>query len=246
METTLVVVTLVSLALAVTMGALAWRVVALDRRREAARVAALAALAGEDDLPLAVAEHAIYADRAHTPEHAESAERRGATHPQIFSHEEHESPAGRRLVAVAAVAAVMAAGVGALLFARGSAHGRDGADLQTAARASEEGDVRAPLELVSLRHERTGDRLTITGLVRNPPGGARVERANAVAFVFDPNGTFIASGRALVDFVTLDPGDESPFVVTVTAPGRVGRYRVGFRRQDGAVVSHVDRRRAVI
>ena len=49
METTLVVITLVSLALASAMSLLTWRMVALDRRRESARVAALVDLAREDD-----------------------------------------------------------------------------------------------------------------------------------------------------------------------------------------------------
>ena len=49
METTLVVITLVSLALASAMSLLTWRIVALYRRRESARVAALVDLAREDD-----------------------------------------------------------------------------------------------------------------------------------------------------------------------------------------------------
>jgi hypothetical protein len=261
METILVAVTLVSIALASTMGVLTWRVVALDRRREAARAAALAALAAEeDDLPLAPAgperpgapaaahyadnrrttEYAESADQRPTAEYAEHADRRGAQ-PAIFSQAERESPAGRRLVAVAAVAALMAVAVGTLVFAGRSLD----SPASNVAATSAASRTAAPLELVSLRHERAGDRLTITGLVRNPRDGARVERANAVAFVFHPNGTFVASGRALVDFVTLDPGDESPFVVSVTAPGPIGRYRVGFRGQDGAVVGHVDRRSAI-
>jgi hypothetical protein len=66
-----------------------------------------------------------------------------------------------------------------------------------------------------------------------------------VAFIFDPSGTFVASERALVDFLILSPGEESPFVVNVTAPGRIGRYRIGFRGEDGAVVGHVDHRAGV-
>jgi hypothetical protein len=268
METTLAAVTLVSLALASFMGMLTWRVVALDRRREAARVAALAALAAEDDLPLVDPDLGAFGGRHQASGNRQpddqaqarllpdawcppierldpAAEPSPATEPSLFSHAERESPAGRRLVAVVGVAALMAVAIGTLLFTRGSANLDGAAGLQTGARVSGAGPSRAPLELVSLRHERIGDRLTITGLVRNPRDGARVERANAVAFVFDPGGTFVASGRALVDFVTLDPGDESPFVVTVTAAGPIGRYRVGFRRQDGAVVGHVDRRATI-
>jgi hypothetical protein len=99
----------------------------------------------------------------------------------------------------------------------------------------------APLELVSLRHERRGGRLALTGLVRNPAAGAAVEKLSAVVFLFDQQGAFISSARADVDFLTLAPGDESPFVISVEAPGTVARYRVSFRNDRG-IVPHVDRR----
>ena len=44
-----------------------------------------------------------------------------------------------------------------------------------------------------------------------------------------------------IDFVTLSPGDESPFVSAGDAPASVARYRVSFRTEAG-VVPHVDRR----
>ncbi|MGQ0733570.1 MAG: hypothetical protein ACT4QD_07950 [Acidobacteriota bacterium] len=99
----------------------------------------------------------------------------------------------------------------------------------------------APVELVSLRHERRAGRLAVTGLVRNPAAGAPVGRLSAVVFLFDQQGAFLKSARADVDFLTLAPGDESPFVIEVDAPTSVARYRVSFRNSDG-VVPHVDRR----
>jgi hypothetical protein len=99
----------------------------------------------------------------------------------------------------------------------------------------------APLELASLRHERRGSRLSISGLVRNPAGGAPVERLTAVVFLFDQQSAFVTSARADVDFTRLTPGDESPFVIAVDAPASVARYRVSFRNEAG-VVPHVDRR----
>lgn len=99
----------------------------------------------------------------------------------------------------------------------------------------------APLELLSMRHARQGDTFTISGLVRNPRGGGEIARVAAVVFAFDRAGTFVASGRAPLDFTTLDPGDESPFVVSIPDVSEVGRYRVSFRTGDGAV-RHVDRR----
>lgn len=244
METTLVVITLVSLALASAMSLLTWRMVALDRRRESARVAALVDLAREDDdlmIPTGRSE-----DRPlQIPVVQEGPVFRPAQ-TEIFMETERESPAGRRLLAVVTVAAVMAIGVGALMFARSESTAGSATQAISSGAAPADpaavGTAGVPLELMSLRHDREGEKLTITGLVINPRHGARVERTSAVVFVFNEAGTFVASGRALVDYTRLDPGDQSPFVVTVIAPGKIGKYRVGFRGQDGAVVSHVDRR----
>jgi hypothetical protein len=99
----------------------------------------------------------------------------------------------------------------------------------------------APLELLSLRHERQGGRLSVAGLVRNPPAGIPVERLVAVVLLFDQQGTFVTSSTAPVDFLRLSAGDESPFVVKLDAPQSVARYRVSFRTDNGTM-SHVDRR----
>jgi len=99
----------------------------------------------------------------------------------------------------------------------------------------------APLELISLRHERQGDTLIVSGLVRNPHSGKTITGLSAVAFTFDREGAFRTSGRALLDFPQLGPGDESPFAISVTGSAGVSRYRVSFRTEDG-VVPHLDRR----
>jgi len=99
----------------------------------------------------------------------------------------------------------------------------------------------SPLELLSMRYQRQGTTLTVSGLVKNPAGGAAVNRVTAVVFAFDRSGAFVASGRAPLDFSALAPGDESPFVVSVPNVSDVARYRVTFRSGDG-VVRHIDRR----
>ena len=108
--------------------------------------------------------------------------------------------------------------------------------------AVEQRDAEA-LELLSMRHTRQGDTLTVTGLVRNPatavPGDIM-----AVVFAFDRDGGFVASGRAPLEFATIADGDESPFRVTVPEVKDVSRYRVSFRTADG-VVRHVDRRPSI-
>ena len=100
----------------------------------------------------------------------------------------------------------------------------------------------SPLELLSLRHERSGDQLSVSGLVRNPAAGA-VERLTTMVSLFDREGAFVTSAVAPVDVMRLDPGDESPFVLTVSAPASVARYRVTFWTGN-EVVPHLDRRGA--
>ena len=112
----------------------------------------------------------------------------------------------------------------------------------TAARQTAESAPR-PLELVTLRHERQGDTLVITGLVRNPPDAAAINGLVAVAFTFDKQGTFLTTGRSVLDFPQLKSGEESPFSITIPQAGGVGRYRVSFRTEAG-IVPHVDRRSA--
>jgi hypothetical protein len=96
------------------------------------------------------------------------------------------------------------------------------------------------LELLSMRHQRVGNVLTVTGLVRNP-GVTSPGDIIAVVFAFDRDGGFVASGRAPLEFATIAAGDESPFRVTIPDIKDVGRYRVSFRTNSG-VVRHVDRR----
>jgi hypothetical protein len=103
----------------------------------------------------------------------------------------------------------------------------------------------SPLELVSLTHARQNQKLAVSGLVRNPSAGKPIEHLSAVVFLFDRMGTFVTSARANVDFLKLGAGDESPFVVSLDAPASVARYRVSFRTDDG-IVPHIDRRAASV
>lgn len=103
--------------------------------------------------------------------------------------------------------------------------------------------ARSPLELLSLRHatDETGA-FVVTGLVQNPAGGATLRDVVATVYLFDPQGRYFASGRAKIEVNSLGAGEESPFVVKIPQTAGVGRYRVGFRLDDGGIVAHVDRR----
>jgi hypothetical protein len=138
---------------------------------------------------------------------------------------------------LAAAAAVLAVGLVAFGLYEWMGPAAQTASARSAAAAT-------PLELLSLRHERVGSRLSVSGLVKNPSAGQAVERLYAVVFVFDQAGTFVTSGRAPVDFIRIAGGDESPFVVALDAPQNVARYRVSFRT-DAGTVPHVDKRGAL-
>jgi hypothetical protein len=100
-----------------------------------------------------------------------------------------------------------------------------------------------PLELVALKHARSGDTLTVSGVVRNPADGVERRQVTAVVFLFDRHGSFLASGRAPLDSQALAAGDESPFQITIREARDVSRYRVSFRTGDD-MLPHVDRRDA--
>jgi hypothetical protein len=247
MDILLLVVTIVSLLMALFFGVAAWGMWREERARSAARIAALAAAADEGPAG------SIPTRPAAAPPAAASVKPAPWTAPPDWRRLPKVAPAppagdavrdaflgstlaappssGRqRYLAVAAsVLLVVLSGAAYLTI--------DGSGARAAAVASSA----APLELISLAHERAGGALHIKGLVRNPISGARVEHLSAVAFLFNQQGELVASSRARVDFTQLTPGDESPFVIRLDAPANVARYRVSFRT-DAGVVPHVDRR----
>jgi hypothetical protein len=161
---------------------------------------------------------------------------------ELFAPAQSASPAGRRF-AVAAALAVVVFGTGIVLLSMRSPAAAPAAKQANAVAVPPASPSAPTLELLSLRYTQHDGSLTVTGLVQNPHGGGSVSRVAAVVFLFGPDGAFLTSGRAALDFTTLSPGDESPFVVTVPVTGQVSRYRVGFRAEDGAVIGHVDKRR---
>jgi hypothetical protein len=158
----------------------------------------------------------------------------------LFDEPEHSSPWGNRFAVMAGLALVGAAIVLVGLTATRT-RGVAPAHPAVAAPAAAE-PAAAGLELLSLRDSRQGGTLTITGLVQNPRAGALLSRVTVTAFAFDDKGSFLASGRALLDVTSLAAGDESPFVVAVPVTEAVARYRIGFRGEDGRVIAHVDKR----
>jgi hypothetical protein len=223
MEILLLAVTIASLAMALAMGVLVFRLLRDERRRSDARVAALLEVAGDGAAP----SPSVAADLE--LRHDAPVEAAG----DLFAVPERSSPWGAR-AAVAAAFAVVVGGVGYALLAR--------TDVSPVAAAIRPALTAAPLELVALRHTANAGALTISGVVHNPRGAVTRSGVLAAAFAFDAKGGEMASAQAPVDFLTLAPGDESPFVLTIPTSGSVARYRVGFRSGDGAVIAHIDKR----
>lgn len=244
MEPALIVVTLLSLAMAVAMSVIVWRLLREERRRTAARVTALADLAARGERDEAGAASRVMArprvavpvDPLDRPLRRTAPVAEPELRPEVtvaddlFVTPEPSGTSHRALVFAAAVVLVVA--VVATLVRFGGT--RTAPDQQTARLA--------PLELMSLRHSKNGETLTVTGLVQNPGDGRELRNVTAVAYVFDRAGSFIASGRATLEFTRLAPGAESPFSITIANAAGVGRYRVSFRTEDGGVLGHVDRR----
>jgi hypothetical protein len=217
-------VTLVSLFVAIAMTAVAWRMAAEERRRSSARVATLAADIHDADLDL----------------RADDVDGGGSASADMFAIAQ-PAPSGSRLATVVACGVIIVGSLATvgLLISSGSHAAKAATADNHATPAAVASPI--PLELLALGHERTGDDLTVRGVVRNPPAGVAVERLTAVVFLFSRDGSFLTSGRATVDSPALVPGGESRFIVTVPSAADVGRYRVSFRTDD-RVVPHIDRR----
>ena len=249
MDVVLLTLTTLSLAAAAGFGFLSWRVGREERQREHARIAALTtAMTG----PSAVRVRDEGEAQAILRGFGDTGPRLGeAFRPEPDAPETRlavgsvfdratEGLRGRPAIKAAVIGAmVVTIVIGAIIGARIS----DGAAASSTPTRHEAiaTNAAAPLELMSMRHQRQGTTLTVSGLVRNPTQGVAMNGVTAVVFAFDRTGAFLASGLAALDFSALRPGDESPFIVNVPNVSDVARYRVTFRN-GGGVVRHIDRR----
>jgi hypothetical protein len=269
MDGALVVITLVSLGTTGAVLLYAMRLIRDDRARSNARVAALAAEIARgtrrpaDDAAPGGQPLAPVARSSVRPIHAPTVAETAAPAPPAASRpptaaarrrvestdlartsrvgsmfESQVEPSANRWLIPVIGAAIVALALATIYVASGG-HATGGG--QTATPAALPKDL--PLELAALEHARTADTLTVSGTVRNPAAGSERRQVAAVVFLFDRAGSFVASGRAPLDYQALAPGDESPFVITVPGAGNAVRYRVSFRTGTD-VLPHVDKREA--
>jgi len=263
MDTVLLVITLISTATAVVAVASVRRLRRNERERSEARVAALAnaaethgasdggwtQVAGEwqwtpePSLQTGMRESGvgISAARASRGERVTSvAEPIPNPQSQIpvssdrfFGTVERDEPSGNRLPLFAAAALIAMLG-GALFFLNTSASNDSAPTVAQVSHAE-------PIELVALGHARETSVLTISGTVRNPSNGAKVEGLTAVISLLDRTGALVSTKDVPLDYRALQPGEEAPFKVSIPDPGSIARYRVSFRAGTD-VIPHVDRR----
>ena len=240
MDTVLLVITLISAATAVVAVASARRLQRHERERSEARVAALANAAethGASDGGWTQ----VAGEWQWTPDASGirdsglgiSAPRASASSDRFFGTVERDEPSGNRLPMFAAAALIAMLG-GALFFLNTSASSDSAATIAQVSHAE-------PLELVALGHARETSMLTISGTVRNPSSGAKVEGLTAVISLLDRTGALVSTKDVPLDYRALQPGEEAPFKVSIPDPGSIARYRVSFRAGTD-VVPHVDRR----
>lgn len=257
METILIVITSVSIAVAVAALTAVLRLQRGERQRSEARVAALAAAADTHGVGVgdggwkqvagewqwvasgsASAPAPVRFDEIRfTPEPVQPMPRPSEVEsaPAIaFGTVERGEATTGRLPLYAAAVIILVLG-SAMLFLRTSAP--DGGTTAAQAAAAHVD----PLELVTLGHNREAKSLTISGTVRNPATGHKLEGLTAVVSLLDNKGALISTKDVPLDYRALAPGEEAPFTVSVPDPAAIARYRVSFRAGT-EVVPHVDRR----
>jgi hypothetical protein len=258
MEPVLLAVTIISVLLAIFGLTSARRAQRRERERSEARVAALSAaadahgaadggwtqVAGEwqwtsephgirgSGLGFSSERETRGTDQIPNPESPITGSSDGAS-DRMFGTVQRDEPAGNRLPMLAAAALIVMLG-GALIFLNTSASDEHEATVAEVAHTQ-------PLELVSLGHARDARLLTISGAVRNPSTGAKLEGLTAVVSLLDREGALVSTKDVPLDYRALGPGEEAPFKVSIPDPGSIARYRVSFRAGTD-VVPHVDRR----
>jgi hypothetical protein len=257
MESVLIVVTLVSLCMTIALAVILVRLVRDERRRSDARVAVLREMA-ESAVARQPTEHAQPSANSYQLS-AKSGSTDALRLPDDldldYSHDNASSgtelfirpqppTAWPRRLAVVGILALLVTAAGLAVRSRSGPPAASTTVATGATTGSASGQQTALLELMSLKQTQDTGTLTITGLVQNPRDGAVLSKISATALVFSADGTFLASGRAPLDYTVLRPGDESGFVISVPVNAPVARYRVGFRSEDGRVIGHIDRRTA--
>lgn len=260
MSDVLVVASVLSLVFAVVMAVIAAKLLRENRARSVARVQALQELVAEsaadddagahadEDWDGALGQVRRSEFGVRSAAYMQSEVRTSNSELSLFAAPPHLTPS-RRWIWIPATGLVIALGIGAVYTIFSGVFENASAATDATPTAPPAGPA-APIELLSLRHSVEADApgtFVVTGLVQNPTASAAIRGVHAVVYLFDEEGRYFASSKAALDVTMLSPGGEAAFTVRVTpslslSAADVRRYRVSFQQQDGAAVSHVDRR----
>jgi hypothetical protein len=235
MEFFLIAAATLALALGGVMTWVAWRIIAENRGREAARVQLLSNLAFPQGPP--VAAQLTVADEAGTDAfYSEEA----ASAAPLFRESAASGVTPRRTVALAAVGILMMLAVATFAWIHGAAPAdppaRTSADPAPPARHDQ------PLELLTLHHSATSAGFVVSGRLRNPVRGEPLRDVVAVVDVFDPDGRVMTSTRVPIGTAALGAGESATFSVALPGAPNIARYRVEFQINGGDPIPHVDLR----
>lgn len=224
MQFALGTVTVLALLMTVAMGIVTWRLVREERRRSAARLAALAAELKAQGI---------------TPGPIDPPETDLAPPAELFDRP-RDSRSGwqRRLAGVGVAGALLAV----LVFVAVRAVSPENQASFDIGSDGPHEDERPPVELLTLAHERRDGMLSISGTVRNFEEVMKGmdEPLSVLAVAFDEDGTLVASGRTDIQAETLPAGGDSSFTISLPAQ-QASRYRISFLA-DETTVPHLDRR----
>jgi hypothetical protein len=232
-EIFLIVGTVISIATAAVALTIARRANVAEQRRSDARVAALAAAAVDTDAG-EIRPTPLFGGSRLAEAFGEGSSGPQIRHEALFETVRRPDEGPARLgLAVGAVALLAIIVVVSVLAVRGGS-----SNVSTPAVHASQPQL---LELLTLEHTQEMRALVITGTVRNPSAGAKLEGLTAVISLLDRNGTLIATKDVPLDYRALGPGEEAPFTLGLPDRGSIERYRVSFRAGT-AIVPHVDRR----
>jgi hypothetical protein len=223
----LIAVTVLSLAVAIVMTVVAWRLAREEQRRSDARVSALAADLYDDDNP--------------TPVRVSD----------LFDPDARPRTRGSLVKALGIGVVVVGTLITLVVVSSSGPASRPGSSVLSAAGSAQHTQrtppiaATPPLELTALGHDRDRNELSVRGIVRNPEGAATVGPLMVMVSVFNRQGDLVASGKAPIERTSLSAGVESRFVVRISDASDVYRYRVSFA-VDNRTVAHVDRRDRLI
>ena len=244
MESLLFTAGVATLALGGAMVVLASNVVRHNRRREAARVQLLSALAFPDGAPIDTsAPDASFA--FDTFQTGEVPDNHSVATGSLFVEPAKSGASSRRAIVLAALGVVLTVLVGAYKWSAGTKTIASEPAASTTTSVVQTLPTTPPdlrVELLALDHRMTPGALLVTGRVRNPMQASALRDLVAVVHFVDGTGRVLMTVRAPVKGQMLNGGESADFSAAATNATNADRYRVEFYTGASDPIPLIDRR----